>query len=106
MEIINNICLAEKHIFSKIHVRGLKSIQRLDKIPKMQNKWGMGYEYLQQTRSVTYYWAMAASGKDQSSRSLWLSVGITSRMGKVDDGNARDYSKEEQKRHFSINLPP
>ena len=29
--------------------------------------------------------------------------GITSRMGKVDDGNTlSDYSKEEQKRHFSI----
>ena len=43
------------------------------------------------------------SGKTSLSEAFGYLSGITSRMGKVDDGNTlSDYSKEEQKRHFSI----
>ena len=43
------------------------------------------------------------SGKTSLAEAFGYLSGITSRMGKVDDGNTlSDYSKEEQKRHFSI----
>ncbi len=43
------------------------------------------------------------SGKTSLAEAFAYLSGITSRMGKVDDGNTlSDYSKEEQKRHFSI----
>ena len=44
------------------------------------------------------------SGKTSLAESFAYLSGITSRMGKVSDGNTlSDYSKEEQKRQFSIN---
>ena len=43
------------------------------------------------------------SGKTSLAEAFGYLSGITSRMGKVDDGNTlSDYSKEEQRRHFSI----
>lgn len=43
------------------------------------------------------------SGKTSLAEAFGYLSGITARMGKVDDGNTlSDYSKEEQKRHFSI----
>ena len=43
------------------------------------------------------------AGKTTVVEALAYVTGITSRMGKVDDGNTiSDYDKEEQKRHFSI----
>lgn len=43
------------------------------------------------------------SGKTSLVEAFGYLSGITSRMGKVDDGNTlSDYSKEEQRRHFSI----
>lgn len=44
------------------------------------------------------------SGKTSLAEAMAYLSGITSRMGKVSDGNTvSDYSKEEQKRQFSIN---
>ncbi|MGN0425520.1 MAG: elongation factor G [Acetatifactor sp.] len=44
------------------------------------------------------------SGKTSLAESMAYLSGITSRMGRVEDGNTiSDYSKEEQKRQFSIN---
>ena len=44
------------------------------------------------------------SGKTSLAEAFGYLSGLTSRMGKVTDGNTiSDYSKEEQKRHFSIN---
>ncbi len=44
------------------------------------------------------------SGKTSLAEAMGYLSGITSRMGKVTDGNTiSDYSKEEQKRQFSIN---
>ncbi len=44
------------------------------------------------------------SGKTSLAEAFAYLSGITSRMGRVPDGNTlSDYSKEEQKRHFSIN---
>ena len=44
------------------------------------------------------------SGKTSLVEAMAYLSGITSRMGKVTDGNTiSDYSKEEQKRQFSIN---
>lgn len=44
------------------------------------------------------------SGKTSLAESMAYLAGVTSRMGKVTDGNTlSDYSKEEQKRQFSIN---
>lgn len=44
------------------------------------------------------------SGKTSLAEAFAYLSGITSRMGKVADGNTlSDYSKEEQKRKFSIN---
>ena len=46
---------------------------------------------------------MAAVARPVLQKPFGYLSGITSRMGKVDDGNTlSDYSKEEQKRHFSI----
>ena len=43
------------------------------------------------------------SGKTSLAESFAYLSGITSRMGKISDGNTiSDYSKEEQKRQFSI----
>ncbi len=43
------------------------------------------------------------SGKTSLAEAMAYLSGITTRMGKTDDGNTvSDYSKEEQKRHFSI----
>ncbi|MDY4820775.1 MAG: GTP-binding protein, partial [Lachnospiraceae bacterium] len=43
------------------------------------------------------------SGKTSLSEAMGYLSGITSRMGKIQDGNTiSDYSKEEQKRQFSI----
>lgn len=43
-------------------------------------------------------------GKTSLAEAMAYLAGLTSRMGKVDDGNTiSDYSKEEQKRKFSIN---
>lgn len=43
------------------------------------------------------------SGKTSLAEAMAYLGGITSRMGKVTDGNTvSDYGKEEQKRHFSI----
>ena len=45
----------------------------------------------------------SGSGKTSLVESMAYLAGITSRMGKTDDGNTiSDYGKEEQKRHFSI----
>lgn len=42
-------------------------------------------------------------GKTTLTEAMALISGVTTRMGKVDDGNTiSDYDKEEQKRHFSI----
>ena len=44
------------------------------------------------------------SGKTALTEAFAYLSGITSRMGRVEDGNTiSDYSKEEQKRQFSIN---
>jgi len=46
------------------------------------------------------------SGKTSLAEAMAYLGGITSRMGKVTDGNTvSDYGKEEQKRHFPY-LPP
>ena len=43
------------------------------------------------------------SGKTSLCEAMGYLSGITSRMGKIQDGNTiSDYSKEEQKRQFSI----
>lgn len=45
----------------------------------------------------------SGSGKTSLVESMAYLAGITSRMGKTDDGNTiSDYGKEEQRRHFSI----
>ena len=45
----------------------------------------------------------SGSGKTSLVEAMAYLAGITSRMGKTDDGNTiSDYGKEEQKRHFSI----
>ena len=42
-------------------------------------------------------------GKTTLTEAMAYLAGITTRMGKTDDGNTiSDYDKEEQKRHFSI----
>ena len=42
-------------------------------------------------------------GKSSLVEAMAYVSGLTTRMGKVDDGNSlSDYDKEEQKRHFSI----
>ena len=44
------------------------------------------------------------SGKTTLAEAMAYLAGMTSRMGKVEDGNTiSDYDKEEMKRHFSIN---
>ena len=43
------------------------------------------------------------AGKTSLAEAMAYLAGITSRMGKVEDGNTiSDFDKEEQKRHFSI----
>ena len=44
-------------------------------------------------------------GKTSLAEAMAYLSGITSRMGKTDDGNTiSDYQKEEQKRHISIGM--